>query len=158
MASTATATTAHRGVRTTRAWRAASVAATPGHHLRVADLSATPACVNLARALLRDWLRENPCADDAVLLVSETVTNAVRHGSPADGSGIVRLVARWLPSRVYVAVTDDGAGTTVPRLTHGELDAVGGRGLVLVDNVAERWDTARVDRGRRRVWFELVAR
>lgn len=138
--------------------RTASVAATPGHCLRVAHLSAVPSCVRVARALLANWLQEHPCSDDAVLLAAETVTNAVRHGSPTDGSGVVRLVARWLPGQVYVAVTDDGVGTTVPRLVRGELDAVGGRGLLLVDELAQRWDTARVHSGRRRVWFELVAR
>lgn len=90
--------------------------------------------------------------------LSETVTNAVVHGSPSDGSGVVRLVARWLPRRVYVAVTDDGVGSTVPRLVRGELDAVGCQGLVLVEELARQWGTARVGRGRRRVWFELEAR
>lgn len=121
-------------------------------------MSAVPACVGVARALLENWLCGHPCAEDAVLLASETVTNAVRHGSPADGSGVVRLVARWLPDHVYVAVTDDGASATVPQLVGGALDDVGGRGLLLVEDMAWRWDTARVGRGRRRVWFELVAR
>lgn len=135
-----------------------SVAATPGHCLRVAQLSAVPACVGVARALVENWLCGHRCAEDAVLLVSETVTNAVVHGSPADGSGVVRLVARWIPGQVYVAVTDDGAGVTVPRLVPGGLDEVGGRGLLLVEDMAWRWGAARVGRGRRRVWFELVAR
>lgn len=153
----AATTTAHADVRGTRAGRSASIAATPGHRLRVADLPATPAYVGLARALLKDWLRGHACADDAVLLASETVTNAVRHGSPADESGVVRLVVRWLPGRVYVSVTDDGAGSSVPRMARADADAVSGRGLVLVDAVAARWDTTRMDHGRRRVSFELVA-
>ena len=131
--------TAHAIARPTPSSRPASIAATPGHRLRVADLPATPAYVGLARALLKDWLREHDCTDDAVLLTSETVTNAVRHGSTADGSGVVRLVVRWLPGRVYVSVTDDGAGPSVPRLAHADVDAVSGRGLGLVEAVAARW-------------------
>ena len=125
---------------------------------RTADLSAIPASVGLARDLLHTWLRGHPCAEEAVQLASETVTNAVRHGSPADGSGVVRLAARWTSGRVYVAVTDDGAGGTAPTVRTPILNAVSGRGLLLVDAIASRWGFARVDHGRRRVWFELVAR
>lgn len=122
-----------------------------------ADLAARPESVGLARELVNNWLGPHPCADAAVLLTSETVTNAVRHGSPPDRSGVVRLVARWTGRRVYVAVTDDGAGTTTPHLVKTGLDAENGRGLAMVDMAAQRWGSVRTQHGRRRVWFELVA-
>lgn len=123
-----------------------------------ADLIGRPESVGLARALVGSWLGTHPCAETAVLLTSETVTNAVRHGSPTDCSGVVRLAVRWTGWRVYVAVTDDGAGTTTPHVVEADLDAESGRGLATVDRAANRWSYVRTQHGRLRVWFELVAR
>jgi len=123
-----------------------------------ADLPGRPASVGLARELVGNWLGAHPCAEAAVMLTSETVTNAVRHGSPVDGSGVVRLVTRWTGRRVYVAVTDDGVGETTPHVVEAGLESEGGRGLAMVDMIAKRWGSGRVPYGRRRVWFELVAR
>lgn len=126
--------------------------------LRVADLAATAKSVSMARELLRSWVGGHRCLDDAVLLVSETITNAVLHGSSANRSAVVRLVVRWTGRNVYVAVIDDGAGESTPRVVAGDPEAEEGRGLAIVGSIADRWGIDRVQRGRRRVWFELVDR
>lgn len=88
--------------------------------------------------------------ENAKLLVSELVTNAVRHGPQRSGAE-VRLRATVRTDAVRVEVTDEGVGFVQPPSTG--LLAVGGWGLVLVDRVAERWGIE--DGGPTRVWFEL---
>ena len=68
------------------------------------------------------------------LLVSEVVTNAVRHGH---GTEPVELHATW-NGEVRVEVSDRGHGfTPTPRI--GTLDEPGGFGLFLVGRLADRW-------------------
>ncbi len=82
------------------------------------------------------------------LLVSEVVTNAVRHG---DGSEPVELHATW-NNEVRVEVSDHGDGfTPTPRI--GALDEPGGFGLYLVGRLADRWGVE-TDTGTT-VWFVL---
>jgi len=87
--------------------------------------------------------------DDAVLLVSELVTNAVIHArTPVD------LVVRRVGSALRIEVFDDGHGVPEPR--YADLDDSAGRGLGLVQALATRWgvdDKA----GGKTVWFELPA-
>ncbi|MEX2195065.1 MAG: SpoIIE family protein phosphatase [Thermoleophilaceae bacterium] len=89
--------------------------------------------------------------DDLRLLVSELVTNGLRHGSPDAGD--------WIGLRVHrerellrVEVSDPGPGFDAA-LREAEPDATGGWGLYLVDRLAARWG---VDRdGRTTVWFDI---
>jgi anti-sigma regulatory factor (Ser/Thr protein kinase) len=88
--------------------------------------------------------------DDAVLLVSELVTNAVKYG-PEHGE--IRLIVGEHGATTRVTVHDTGAGPLpemrpLDRLPHEG----GGHGLRLVDRVADRWG---VERGSTRVWFEI---
>jgi anti-sigma regulatory factor (Ser/Thr protein kinase) len=90
--------------------------------------------------------------DDLLLLVTELVTNAVRHaGVGPDGSLRVEL-RRW-PQRVRVEVVDPGGPFTrdQPRLSRHE---PGGWGLVLVDRIAARWGFGHRASGTC-VWFEV---
>ena len=88
---------------------------------------------------------------DVTPLISELVTNAVRHARPAGvDTVVVRLAAS--PDRIRIEVSDHGAGfspTGIARPTH---DARGGRGLFVVDAIASRWGTVRADR--HCVWLE----
>jgi anti-sigma regulatory factor (Ser/Thr protein kinase) len=82
------------------------------------------------------------------LLVSELVTNAVRHG--VDRRGSVELTLRMADDCVRVEVTDGGVGFAPPiRPDPGE---PGGWGLVVVDELVDRWGVDRA--GGTRVWFE----
>ena len=89
---------------------------------------------------------------DIVLLVSELVTNAVRHGDLGPDESVRVTFERW-PRRVRVAVSHSGTAfehEPVPRAP----DAIGGWGLLLVDRIADRWGIAST-RGGTCVWFEL---
>jgi anti-anti-sigma factor len=107
-----------------------------------------------ARRAVVSWLAEALGAealDDVELLVSELVTNAVRHPRAADGR--IEVEAVVLPGRVRVAVSDPGTGFTKPKVGAPPPDAVGGRGLLIVDRVASSWG---VTPGRpTQVWFEI---
>jgi anti-sigma regulatory factor (Ser/Thr protein kinase) len=82
------------------------------------------------------------------LLVSEVVTNAVRH---AGASEPLEVHARW-NDEVRVAVSDHGDGfLPTPRL--GALNEPGGFGLYMVGRLADRWGIE-TDHGTT-VWFVL---
>ncbi|MCE0446241.1 ATP-binding protein [Streptomyces tricolor] len=80
------------------------------------------------------------------LMVSELVTNAIRYGRPPIR---LRLIHRGntLISEVY-----DSSGTT-PHMRRARIFDEGGRGLLLVAQLAERWGT-RHDRVGKTVWAE----
>ncbi|HET8754396.1 MAG TPA: ATP-binding protein [Solirubrobacteraceae bacterium] len=87
-------------------------------------------------------------AQDATLLVSELVTNAVKYG-PEEES--IRLIIGRGDGRIRFTVHDLGLGP-LPEMRAEDDPAPGGHGLRLVDALADRWG---VERGSTRVWFEL---
>ena len=86
----------------------------------------------------------------AELLTSEVVTNAVLHA----GSG-VRVLVEGTPGGVRISVTD--TDPKMPALRPPADQAESGRGLHLVDTLADRWGVAPVPTGKS-VWFELEVR
>ncbi|MET0999536.1 MAG: ATP-binding protein [Marmoricola sp.] len=96
---------------------------------------------SVARQELVEWMRgldtRDEHRDDARLVVSELVGNAIRHARPlADGTMQVAWVAG--PSSLDIAVTDGGARTTPERVDAGVSD-LAGRGLAIVETLASRW-------------------
>ncbi|HVL64734.1 MAG TPA: ATP-binding protein [Actinomycetota bacterium] len=88
------------------------------------------------------------------LLVTELVTNALRH-SPAGGRDWrIAVDVECSRSRVRVAVRDPGRGFERRAPAPGPYD-VSGRGLFLVDRLADRWGVDNA--GGTCVWFELHA-
>lgn len=86
--------------------------------------------------------------DDAKLLVSELVTNAIRHArSP------VQVTVRDHGGRLRVEVADE----SVRPLVYREGLQEGGRGLLLLDALADRWGVDHHSHGKT-VWFELARR
>jgi serine/threonine-protein kinase RsbW len=86
-----------------------------------------------------------------VLLVSEVVSNAVRHsGGPADAT--ITLEASITDDTVRIAVTDAGEGFTPRPRDPARLGE--GYGLYLVEKAARRWGVERD--GGTTVWFELA--
>ena len=108
-----------------------------------------------ARQALRDGNGMVPDAirEDVLLLVSELVTNAVRHaGAGPDRPLHLQLLRgpRWL----VVVVRDQGPGFTWhPAPPAG--NESGGWGLFLVDQIADRWGVECTTSGTR-VWFEIA--
>jgi anti-sigma regulatory factor (Ser/Thr protein kinase) len=91
-------------------------------------------------------------AEETELLVTELVTNAVRHGglSPDD---TIELHLTWRSSVLRVEVADGGPGFDPASALETDPEAVGGWGLLLVSRMASRWG---VTRGRPNVaWFEI---
>jgi anti-sigma regulatory factor (Ser/Thr protein kinase) len=89
-------------------------------------------------------------AQSLILLVSEVVSNAVRHSSGHPDSSI-QLVASFDAQRIRVAVTDAGEGFVPrPRDPGSTRD---GYGLYLLEKVATRWGVE--SDGDTKVWFEL---
>jgi anti-sigma regulatory factor (Ser/Thr protein kinase) len=89
---------------------------------------------------------------DVLLLLTELVTNAVRHGGVRSEQSLRVEVWRWL-RRVRVEVVDPGTRFTRPR-PGPRRDESGGWGLFLVDRIADTWGVARAPGGTC-VWFEL---
>ncbi|MFD7685208.1 SpoIIE family protein phosphatase [Streptomyces sp. NPDC059781] len=119
----------------------------PGR-IAVWDLPADPAVVAEARRTSTRQLARWGL-DDLVftteLVVSELVTNAIRHAG-----GPVRL--RLIHERALVCEVFDG-GATAPHLRHPRAMDEGGRGLLLVSQLAQRWGTRFVPDGKI-IWAE----
>jgi anti-sigma regulatory factor (Ser/Thr protein kinase) len=105
--------------------------------------------------LWRQGISPDRC-DDAALVVSELVGNALRHARPlADGT----LRVAWVLDghRLRVEVTDGGGATTPELRPAPELRmAVSGRGLAIVDALAEAWGS-HSDRSGTTVWALVPA-
>lgn len=105
------------------------------------------------RAMLaRDDTLPTAVRDDVLLLVSELVSNAVRHAG-AGPEQPLRVELRREAQRVSVAVADKGPGFA-RRPTPSRMNRSGGWGLYLVDQIADRWGIERTSSGSR-VWFEI---
>jgi anti-sigma regulatory factor (Ser/Thr protein kinase) len=120
-----------------------------------ADLDAEPRSVpaarHLVRIVLRSWGLED-AADAAEIIASELVTNAVA-ASAAAGHPVIGLRLTRRTCSLLVQVWDACPGLPEPRL--GPADALGGRGLVLVEALADRWGTEPVDGGGKTVFAEI---
>jgi anti-sigma regulatory factor (Ser/Thr protein kinase) len=89
---------------------------------------------------------------DAQLLVSEVVTNSIRHSGSDDP---IQLRVWQRAAGLKVEVADGGFGFEAdepPLATDGE----GGRGLLILETLADRWGTS--CGARARVWFVLSPR
>lgn len=109
-----------------------------------------------APALARDFLRTATCAahhsavlDDAVLLVSELVTNSVLHGGPP------LVVAVDCDGTALQVRVRDGA-TEMPAPRPAQFSDENGRGLALVAAMSEQWGVDPAPDGKH-VWFVIRA-
>jgi anti-sigma regulatory factor (Ser/Thr protein kinase) len=89
---------------------------------------------------------------DVLLLVTELVSNAVRHAEVGPEQ-YLRVELRFSPRRVRVEVVDPGSGFT-PAQGPSRGGESGGWGLFLVDRIAHRWGVRRTASGTC-VWFEI---
>lgn len=101
----------------------------------------------LVLALCRELSVDEDACETAVLLTSETVTNAIIHGRSE-----VRVRAEVTPGAVLVAVGDDNSRH--PRLQPQDEEALDGRGLQILELAASRWGVAEEGVGKV-VWFEV---
>lgn len=92
--------------------------------------------------------------EDLRLLVTEVVANSVRHASRLE-RGHLRLKVFASDRLVRVEVRDPGTGFQKPEPVPPALDESSGRGLYLVDRIADSWGV--VTDGGTLVWFVLAA-
>jgi anti-sigma regulatory factor (Ser/Thr protein kinase) len=90
---------------------------------------------------------------DVQLVVSELVTNSVRHSGSNEP---IRLRAWARPSGLKVEIADGGDGFEPPAAGGDGREAEGGRGLLILDALAERWGVT--SDARTCVWFEVAQR
>ncbi len=112
--------------------------------------ASAPASAGMARRFVEEVLTDaglGHLAYTATVLVSELVANAVLHAH----TDLV-LVVRIGADRVRVEVHDGSAGAPAPK-NYSTLSGTG-RGLVLVEGLADRWGVEPTDHGKY-VWFEL---
>lgn len=117
-------------------------------HVASWDLPVDPAAVADARTLacrkLSEWGLDE-LLFSTELIVSELVTNAIRHAA-----GPVRL--RLIRDRTLTCEVSD-ASSTSPRLRHARTTDEGGRGLLIIAQLARRWGT-RYTSGGKIIWTE----
>ena len=119
-----------------------------------------PAGVGEARHRMREQLRRSGMSetvvDDAVLILSELLSNACRHGRPLGhaevGDGDIRAAWRVdAVGRLTVEVTD-GGGPTRPVPATPSVTARGGRGLNIISALAQDWGVRDSAAGEVTVW------
>ncbi|WP_234340433.1 ATP-binding protein [Streptomyces sp. SCSIO 75703] len=131
-------------------------------NLRLAAVSSAVSCSRMfIRQTLQRW-KVPDCIDVAELVVSELVTNAV------EATGITEPQPRWTAitaahvigvqlritdARLYIEVWD--RSTDAPVRKKPDDDAEGGRGLLLIEAITERWDVYRPNVGGKVVWAEM---
>lgn len=128
--------------------------------LRLAGVSgAVPRARDFTRQALQDWgwlpaatADQRAAAEDALLVVSELVTNACLH---ADGPEELRLGTSAKVLRLEIV--DLGAGAPAPRSPH-RAGRPGGHGMFIVQRLCLDWGVVRNPDGRgKTVWAELPA-
>lgn len=101
---------------------------------------------------LRDGLPEEQLVN-LQLLVSELVTNAIRHGDLA-AEDRIGLRVTISAATVGVEVTDTGVGFDPGALESPEPESASGWGLPIVEKLSDRWGVRHEDHTTR-VWFEI---
>ena len=134
-----------------------SAGATDAVDLGHLTIAAGSDAAHIARSALAGWLSgrvSERVLSDAKLLVSELVTNSVRHSGARPGAP-VELSAGALNGVVRMEVGDGGIDGDVTRHKPSP-DGSSGMGLNLLDAISTRWGVTHV--AGTQVWFELPAR
>jgi anti-sigma regulatory factor (Ser/Thr protein kinase) len=134
------------------------VATAPGRERQaVLTVPGLPEQVSEARAFARRLLGyQHACVDTVVLLLSELVTNSVRHSRSARAGGRVTIMITHSRTVVLVEVTDEGSDK-MPSLRPADDRSEHGYGLALVEASAARWGCSRSGPESTTCWFEVRA-
>lgn len=100
-----------------------------------------PSSVALARTQLKEWMAGQGSSqdqvDDACLIISELVANAIRHAAPLP-DGNLQIAWRVDPRGAQVSVTDGGSPSR-PRRVDASTSALAGRGMALIEDLSISW-------------------
>ncbi|WP_214107833.1 GntR family transcriptional regulator [Acrocarpospora catenulata] len=118
-------------------------------------LSAPSTARTFVHSLLTGWADDR--LDDAMILVTELVSNAARHSdSGRDPDGTMTLQVTVVDGFINIQVTDQGSARSVPYLVPDPEQRESGFGLHMVDHIASEWGHDYGYEGRRIVWGELA--
>jgi anti-sigma regulatory factor (Ser/Thr protein kinase) len=111
----------------------------PDGHTWTVPFSAS--AVQVARAAVTHVLRQaritGQVIEDARVVVSELLGNALRHARPLP-DGTLRVILELDPTSIRICVVDGGSAT-LPTLQHPPPMSVGGRGLSIVRTLTQNW-------------------
>ncbi|MYV55480.1 ATP-binding protein [Streptomyces sp. SID3212] len=128
-------------------------------------LAAVPTAACCARTFTKctlRWWEATDVMDDALLIISELVTNAVKATGPntpdptwsdVRAEHVLGVQLRVVDMNLYVEVWDRAGEIPTPKAPSA--DDEGGRGLLLVQSLTRRWGTFRPPAGGKIVWAEL---
>jgi len=121
------------------------------------ELSALPTAVSCARSharlVLWEWHLDH-LVDDAQMLVSELLTNAVEASRSPTGAGVVALRLLANRERLVIEVWDQSPTDPQPREADDESER--GRGLAVIEALSHRWGFRRLSYVQKVVWCELL--
>jgi serine/threonine-protein kinase RsbW len=116
-----------------------------------------PAARDFVRKALAEWrVREQERVEDILLCVSELTTNALVHGVPP-GRGFLLHVSLHVDGLLHVEVHDSGDGEPRVRQAWDTSERENGRGLCLVEALADKWGVGERVPGKI-VWCEFDTR
>lgn len=128
-------------------WRLAST-------LQLGPLPSAVPCARLhAKHILREWGLAH-ITDDAELIVSELMTNALKAAQPQ--RDIQPITLHLLASRHYLLIQVSDALTAAPVPRPHAIDAETGRGLEIVTMLSDRWGFYHPADGGKVVWAALL--
>jgi anti-sigma regulatory factor (Ser/Thr protein kinase) len=126
-------------------------------HVSSLELAALPTAVPCARLhttqLLWEWKLDH-LAEDAALLVSELVTNAVNATSRSGRPGLVALRLKADRHRLIIESWDQAPADPEPR--HPPDDSEDGRGFTIITALTHRWGHHRLNPTLKVIWCELL--
>jgi anti-sigma regulatory factor (Ser/Thr protein kinase) len=126
-------------------------------HVSILELAALPTAVPRgrlhAKQVLWEWQLSH-LANDAELLVSEALSNAVRASWQSGDTIALRLLANR--ERLLIEVWDHNPADPEPRQADDESES--GRGLTVIQAIANRWGYQHVSATLKVVWAELLTK
>jgi anti-sigma regulatory factor (Ser/Thr protein kinase) len=123
-------------------------------YLELGALTSAVPCARLhARQIVWEWGFRH-LAEDAEILVSELLTNAVKASSSPDGAGVVVLRLLANRERLLIEVWDHNPDDPQPRQADAESES--GRGFSVIEALSSRWGFRRLSYSVKVVWCELL--
>ncbi|MFJ8252308.1 ATP-binding protein [Streptomyces sp. NPDC094466] len=113
-----------------------------------------PVVRKFARKAMVEWECEER-TDDVLLCVTELATNALRHGVPPGRGFKVHIYLERIENALRVELHDSGDGEVRPADGLPAADDEGGRGLLLVAALADKWGVEERNPGKT-VWCEFA--